>query len=122
MAKSTQRTTAQQIANIAAGSTVLATRNQSCPKKFNPSSVTHTNGNDNNNNQKKRRKKNSKLSKRATVNLAKSSSPIIHDDSDDCLSDTVLNSNLSNRVSVSQKSDLPYFPQELLLPSTTSKK
>ena len=108
MAKSTRRTTEQQIADIAAGSTVLATRNRSCPKKFNPSSVTHTNGNDNNNNQKKKKKKkNSKSSKKATVNLAKSSSPVIHDDSEDCLSDSVLNSNSSNRVSVSHKSDLP---------------
>ena len=61
------------------------------------------------------------MSKKATVNLAKSSSPVIHDDSDNCLSDTVLNSNSSNPVSMSQKTNTPFLPQELPLPSTTSK-
>ena len=99
MTKSTQRTTEQQIADIAAGSTVLTTRNQSCPKKFNPSSVTHTNDNDNNNNlKKKKKKKNSQLAKKVTINLAKSSSPVIHDESEDCLSYSDL---IFNRVSVS---------------------
>ena len=69
MTKYTWRTTEQQIADIAAGSIVLSTRNRSLPQKFNPSSVTHTDGNDNNNNQKKK-KKNSQLSKKATVILA----------------------------------------------------
>ena len=121
MTKSTRRTTEQEIVDIASGRDFLSTRNQNRLQKFNPSSVTHTDGNDKNNNQMKK-KKNSQSSKKATVNLAMSSSPVIHDDSDDCLSDTILNSILSNHDSASTKPDLPFLPQELPLPSITSKK
>ena len=49
MTKSAGRTTEQQIADITSGRSVLSSRNRSRPQTYNPSSVTHTDGNDNNN-------------------------------------------------------------------------
>ena len=51
-----QRTTEQQIADIASSCAVLSTQNQGRPQNFNISFVTHTDYNDNNNNQKKEEK------------------------------------------------------------------
>ena len=148
--KKTQQTAEEAFKAIGSGGAALHTRSRTKPINYCPSDGKNNNDNNDNNKskvKKKKKKKKSSTSAPKSSNLAaipkantatpiaskkrhllKSKSPIINDDSDDCLSVAAVSSSslpfLPKDLPLESSNHLPFLPQIIPqepLPSSTSK-